>query len=90
MKRKCLILCAVVVVGGLALLGYRLLSGAGGQGGKPPAPDAPQAPEYQKKEQTSPPMVESEVDDCGLPLKIVIEAPEVPERLLGPAPPIEE
>ncbi len=89
MKRKCIILCAVVVVGGLALLAYWLLSGADGQGGKPPAPDAPRAPRYQSK-QTGPSLVEADVDDCGLPLKIVVEAPEVPEWLLGPAPPIEE
>ncbi len=89
MKRKCFIICAVVILAGLALLAYRLLSGADWQGGKPPAPNAPRAPQYQPK-QTSPPEGKSEADDGNLPLEIVIEVPEVPERLLGPSPPTEE
>jgi len=73
-----------------------------GQGGKAPAPSAPEAPKFE----SAPPVAPADPNappaawvpgskvgsdyDSGLSLDIKIDAPEVPEAILGPSPPIEE
>lgn len=74
------------------LLGVALLRGWGSDDRQPPAPDAPKAvtwsPGKESPAEKKTPQIIYETEPG--PKVVFDEIPEIPERLLGPSPPIED
>jgi len=100
------ICAAVILIGVGAAMYFLVTAGDRGQGGKAPVPDASAAPEAStepdgldapdtpgskvEKDRPIVPEPAPEFDEDGLPFRIVIKLPEVPEKIMGPSPPIEQ
>ena len=89
-RRKMGLAVSLVLVLLVFLLGVALLRGRGSDDRQPPAPDAPKAVAWSpEKESPAENKASQIIYETEPGPQIVLEVLEVPERLLGPSPPIE-